>query len=262
MESNVLNSLIDLGFTDYEAKVYLACLELGKGSVTQISKKAGLNRTTGYDILERLSVRGLINMALAKGKKRLYSTMPPGRIKQYIEGRKNLYEKRLQKLDKTLPGLQLLYKDTELKPVIKIVEGEEAIKKMANQELDTKDVIYSFTNLENYAEMYDEMGQQRLRERRRRGIKEKCLSIDGKYARDWYNKTYGGKKKLQEYTEYRWLKNEKKYDTAGEVIIFDDKVIGVLSKTSDNVSFEIQSKTFANFLKILFEIAWEKEGAK
>ena len=262
MENNVLEELLELGFTENEAKVYLACLELGKGSVTQISKKSGLNRTTGYDILERLGIRGLINMALGKGEKRLYSAMSPSRLKQYLEGKKSLYDKRLQKLEKTLPNLQLLYKESELKPVIKIVEGVEAMKQMACEELDTKDVIYSFANLENYAETFEEMGKQRSLERFKIGLQEKCLSIDGKYARAWYDRVYGGNKKLQKNTEYRWLKTDNKYFTAGEVIIFDDKVIGVLSKTSDNVSFEIQSKTFANFLKILFEIAWENKGKK
>ncbi|MFZ2193111.1 MAG: helix-turn-helix domain-containing protein [Candidatus Moraniibacteriota bacterium] len=262
MENSILKELLNLGFTENEAKVYLACLEIGKGSVTQISKKAGINRTTGYDILERLSIKGLINMALSRGKKRLFSTMSPNRLSQYIEGKKNLYEKRLHELEKTIPKLQLLYKETELKPVIKIAEGIEAMKQMAFQELDSKSTIYSFANLKNYAEAFDDMGKQRSLERYRKGIKEKCLSIDGKYAREWYNKVYGGKNKRQENTEYRWLKTDNEYFTAGEIVIFEDKVIGILSKTSDNVSFEIKSESFANFLKILFEIAWESKGKR
>ncbi len=183
--------------------------------------------------------------------------MPPSRLKQYLEGKKNLYEKRLQKLEKTIPKLQLLYKDTKLKPVIKIVEGVEAMKQMAHQELDSKSTVYSFANLKNYAEVFDEMGEQRSLARYRNGVQEKCLSIDSNYARAWYDKVYGNNKKRQKNTEYRWLKADDKYFTTGEIIIFDDKVIGILSKTSDNISFEIKSESFANFLKILFETAWE-----
>jgi sugar-specific transcriptional regulator TrmB len=255
---NNLENLIALGFTPNEARVYLACLELGKGSVTLISKKAGLNRTTGYDILERLAVRGLINMVMAKNKKRLYSAMPPSRIKQYLQGKKQSYEKRLQKLERTLPELKLLYKETEIKPVIKIAEGFEALKQMACLELDAKGTIYSFTNLENYAENFSEMGNERTKERYLRGLKEKCLSIEGKFAREWWKKTYGNKKKLQKMTEYRWIKPLNNYPTAGEIIVFNDRVIAILSKASDDAAFEIRSESFANFLKILFEIVWEK----
>ena len=53
--------LIDLGFGDKEASVYLALLELGPSTTTEISRRAGINRTTGYDILESLAGDGLIN---------------------------------------------------------------------------------------------------------------------------------------------------------------------------------------------------------
>lgn len=261
MENSILQELTNLGFMENEARIYLACLELGKGSVTQISKKAGLNRTTGYDILERLEMRGLVNVALSKRKKRLFSAMSPGRLRQYIEGKKKLYEKRLEGLEKTIPKLQLLYKETEIKPIIKVAEGIEAMTQMAYQELDAKGTIYSITNLKNYAETFDEMGSRRSLERYKKGIKEKCLAIDSDVARRWHSKVYGKNKKRQEYTEYRWIKVEDIDATGGEISIFDDKVIGFLSKTSDNASFEIKSKTFANFLKILFEIAWKGAGS-
>jgi hypothetical protein len=69
---------------------------------------------------------------------------------------------------------------------------------------------------------------------------------------------YKGKKTRQENTEYRWLNPEKGKFTAGEVMIFDDKVISLLSSPKENISFEIQSQTFANFLKMVFELAWKQ----
>jgi hypothetical protein len=93
-------------------------------------------------------------------------------------------------------------------------------------------------------------------ERFKRGIKERCLSIDSDMAREWYKKTYNGKKKRQENTEYRWLPWDKRYSTAGEIAVYNDKVMGILSKSSENIAFEIQSQTFADFLKIIFEMAW------
>ncbi len=40
-----------VGFSNKEVLVYLALLQLGKGTVTQISKKAGINRPTGVSCL-------------------------------------------------------------------------------------------------------------------------------------------------------------------------------------------------------------------
>lgn len=47
-------SLEQLGLVGKKADVYLASLELGSASVIEIAKKAGVKRTTCYDILFEL----------------------------------------------------------------------------------------------------------------------------------------------------------------------------------------------------------------
>ena len=41
-----------------------------------------------------------------------------------------------------------------------------------------------------------------------------------------------------------------------EVNIYDDIVMGVFVKPGENMAFEIESESFANTLKIIFEMAW------
>jgi len=262
MEKNLLEQLLDLGLQENEAKVYLALLELGKGSVTQISRKAGLNRTTGYDILERLGLQGLVNRARVGAKRIHYVAEPPSRLKQYLEDKKRLYNRRVEDLKDLLPDLQSLHK-SKIKPVIKFGEGREEMKKIYLSVLDSKSEVYSILNLKNYAEFFDELGTYQSEERHKRGIKEKVLSVKNETAQSWYNKTYkeAGREK-DKMTDYRWLDAGKDYQTAGEVNIFDDKVTGMLSKPDENVAFEIQSQTFADFLKMVFEMAWAKAGEK
>ena len=256
MNEGLLKKIEYLGLQENEAKIYLSLLEIGEATVTQICKNARLNRTTGYDILERLCLYGIVGKGIG-GKKRLYIAESPVHLNQFLENKKRRAEKRIQEFKNILPELKSIYK-TELKPVIKIVEGVEAMKQMAYNELDTKGVIYSLVNLKNYAEVFDEMGSHRSLERFKRGIKERCLSIDSDTARQWHRKTYSGKKNRQENTEYRWVPWDKRYSTAGEVAVYNDKVMGILSKSSENIAFEIQSQTFADFLKIIFEMAWRQ----
>ena len=259
MEKNIFEQLLDLGLQENEVKIYLALLELGKGSVTQISRKAGLNRTTGYDILERLGIQGLINRART-GKKRIeYVAEPPSRLKQYLEDKRRLYDRRVDELKDLLPGLQALHK-TDIKPVIKVVEGKEEMQKLYYNVLESKSEVYSILNLKRYGHDFEEMGTHQEIERSKRGIKEKVLAIENEAAKGWYDKIYAGKPEKQALTEYRWLPDGEKYSTEGEVKIFDDKVVGVLSKPEENVAFEIQSQTFADFLRLVFEVAWGKAG--
>ena len=68
-------SLGFIGFSEKEVLVYLALLELGKGTVTVISKKAGINRPTGYHVLSSLEAKALVK---ASGNK---NTLPNPPIK-------------------------------------------------------------------------------------------------------------------------------------------------------------------------------------
>ena len=58
MDIPLLRTLTDFGFTDKEARVYLALLELGEGNVTHIAQKTGLKRAIIYIVLERLMQQG------------------------------------------------------------------------------------------------------------------------------------------------------------------------------------------------------------
>ena len=69
-------TLHTLGFSTKEATVYVALLELGTGTVTQIARKAGINRTTGYDILDSLAAKGIVNVT-GKEPKQEYAAEPP-----------------------------------------------------------------------------------------------------------------------------------------------------------------------------------------
>ena len=95
-------------------------------------------------------------------------------------------------------------------------------------------------------------------DRYRRGIKEKVLARKNDVAVAWWKKIYGKKKKRQEFTEYRWTPETKKYSPAAEILIFDDTVIGLLVKPSENMAFKVQSQSFADSLKMVFELAWEQ----
>ena len=72
MNIEYFEKLTSLGLQDNEARVYLALLELGRGNVTEVSKAAGLNRTSGYDILERLGTLGLVSRSTLGKKKLIY----------------------------------------------------------------------------------------------------------------------------------------------------------------------------------------------
>ncbi len=50
----MIELLISLGFSEIEAKMYLANLSIGISGVSMLAKRAGMNRTSGYSVLAEL----------------------------------------------------------------------------------------------------------------------------------------------------------------------------------------------------------------
>jgi sugar-specific transcriptional regulator TrmB len=76
---NLLDQLSALGFTEYEAKVYLALLSEHPATGYQISKSSGVPRSMVYEALGRLEARGAV-LKSDDEKATLYQPISPGTI--------------------------------------------------------------------------------------------------------------------------------------------------------------------------------------
>lgn len=262
MDYKTAEQLESLGLQTNETKVYLALLELGQGTVSDISKTAQLNRTTGYDVLERLAVYGLASRTTLGNKRTMYVAEVPNRLKQFLENKKHQADRRLAESGEILADLQNIYKK-ENKPVIKFFEGREGIKNIYWHTLESKSVIYSILDLgvylpEKERSDYDKFGKDYAKERARLGVKEKALVMKNEAGLYFYETTYKNNPGAKKITEYRWLDKKFPFIPAAEVNIYDDVVMGVLAKAGENAAFEVINPSFANSMKILFELAWEQ----
>jgi len=79
MTINLENVLIEYGLSQNQAKVYLACLELGSATVQKISRQAGLPRTTCYQIIETLR-NGLAKEGFVEVETPMLQPIPGGAL--------------------------------------------------------------------------------------------------------------------------------------------------------------------------------------
>ena len=68
--------LQQIGFTEYESKVYLALLKENPATGYQISKASGVPRSMVYEVLSRLHARGAV-MESIEGRATNYQPLPP-----------------------------------------------------------------------------------------------------------------------------------------------------------------------------------------
>jgi Cd2+/Zn2+-exporting ATPase len=68
--------LMEIGFTEYEAKVYLAMLSVYPATGYQLSKESGVPRSMVYEALKRLHAKGAA-LETMEGRATLYRPLPP-----------------------------------------------------------------------------------------------------------------------------------------------------------------------------------------
>lgn len=96
------NSLMQIGFSEYEAKVYLVLLADHPATGYQVSKNSGVPRSMVYEVLSRLRLRGAV-LETIEGRATLYRPLPPAALLEK-------HEQELQQLMAGLrPGLAELY---------------------------------------------------------------------------------------------------------------------------------------------------------
>lgn len=60
--TELIDHLMRLGLSEYEARAYIATVTLGEGTVKEISVESGVPRSRAYDVMERLAERGFVQV--------------------------------------------------------------------------------------------------------------------------------------------------------------------------------------------------------
>jgi len=102
MESNTVTRLVDLGFSEYEAKAYLALLQENPATGYHVSKVSGVPRSMIYEVLGKLTARGAA-MEVRKEGKTEYAPVPP---KEFLDQIHREHEELVSALKADLEGLR------------------------------------------------------------------------------------------------------------------------------------------------------------
>jgi Cd2+/Zn2+-exporting ATPase len=121
----ISSDLVALGFTEYEAKIYLALLKESPANGYQLSKRTGVPRSMVYEALGRLHTRGAV---LSSGDERttIYRPLPP---EQLLDKYNRQYQNLINNLHEELKGLYTAHEED----VLWSISGEEAIYSYASQ---------------------------------------------------------------------------------------------------------------------------------
>lgn len=126
---NLIEGLIHLGFTEYEAKAYVALVKLGPASGYQVAKESGMPRSTIYETLGKLGARGAV-LTQTLGAQARYTAVPPERLLGRLEREFNEHRESL------LQGLQQLSSAAEPRVGAWTMAGREVLFSQARQMIE------------------------------------------------------------------------------------------------------------------------------
>jgi len=131
-----------LGYSPAEASVYLAALELGASSATEIAKKARIPRTSVNLIIATLNKKGLMS-AYIQRKRKIWSAENPEKLLVALKEREAT-------LTAALPTLQSLRHDPAAQPKIRAYTGVDEIHRIMDDILDAKQHISALLSWDDW----------------------------------------------------------------------------------------------------------------
>lgn len=236
------NTLLNIGFNKKEAQVYLAALELGGATITDIAQKAGLPRTTSYGIIKMLSQKGLLSFNIKKRRKYFFAEDPIRLL--------NITQEQERLLKEALPRLESINNISIAKPKIKFYEGKEGVKTILEDILKTRKDFSAITSIKDMMRMFKDYFPHFIRERVARKIYVKLLS----------NRTPESlklaKKDKQEFRQTKFVPQEFPFHTAN--FIYGNKIAILSVKKRPIIGIVIEDSDIVYTQNMIFEIIWSK----
>ncbi len=233
------------GFLRKEIDIYLSTLELGKGTVAEISRRASINRTTGYVILDSLAGKGLVSVS-GKEPKQEYVAESPEKLLVLFKKQLLQQQELVTGVEECLPELTSIYKKGG-RPRIYFYEGKDGLKHVYENTLTSHEPIRAYASVDDVHVTLPGYFPDYYKRRAKKGISIRAIFTDNKEGREL------SKNDVKELRESVFVP-EDKFSFHPEINIYDNKVM--IASWRENLGIIIESAEIADAMKKIYELAW------
>lgn len=237
--------MLNIGFSEKEANVYLALLELGKGTVSATARAAGINRTTGYNVLDSLVSKGLVRVS-GKAPKQEYVAESPNLIITLLKEKAEQSQKQLKNATKIVPQLKSIH-NVGNRPKVKFYEGEAGLIEVYEDTLTSKETIRAFATVDD---MHNTLPDYFPKYYKRRAGKKIAIRAIIPKTEVGLERIKHDKKEMR--TTY--LIPKDKFYFSPEINIYDNKVM--IASWREKLGIIIESEEIADAMKKIYELSW------
>ena len=239
---DLIKTLEDIGFRRSEAKIYLACLELGHTNASAIAKKARIKRPSAYVLLKALIQKGYMSSYSRRGVIQ-FAVHDPELIINSINEKAEAAKKALPEFSALFPS------DLSAKPRIQYFEGYEGLVTIMEDTIVVPNkIIYAWADIELAWNTLSDYYPTYIKKKNERNVVPHVILTDNKKGRLF---------KERAELEHRLVRlvPPDVFPMSNEINIYDDKIMIISHK--DMMGVIIQNKEIADTQRSIFKLAWE-----
>lgn len=248
-KEELVKLLEELGIIGNEAKVYIACLELGPTTITKIAHKANVERATVYAVLDRLKEKGLVTINVKESDRHI-QVESPDKLLVLAKHKKRVIEEKEHHFKEILPDLLAQVVQRGKQPKVKFYEGEEQYIEIFDHIIDeAKGGMYYFGDVDQFVKMVSwEFERKWVKRRIRKKIFIKLLVNKGQYYPEYK------KRDTQELRETRFYPADMKFEAS--YLLWGNKI--ALWNPVVPLAIVIEDEIIVKMFKEMFLGLWKK----
>ena len=233
MMKDVLEILKDIGFDDREIKIYFVLIKDNILSALQISKKSGIDRTTTYDVLEKLIHKGIVSVIKINNTKH-FSVLMPKQLVSY-------FKEKYSCLESILPQLNKLSIEKQEVVRCEIFYGREGLRTIVKEIMARGKDHKAIGIRKEYEEIIGYLTGPAIKTLNNFKAKETAIVEKGSNFRKLKNGSY------------RYLEKSKMPPVT--TVLYGDKSVFIIW-TEPYFAVKIENKTFAKAQDEYFNMMW------
>lgn len=247
MQSNILfKSLINLGVTEFDAKLYQHLLENPNYSVAQISRDFSTSRVRIYDSFKRLELQELVERQSENGSFRAVSVT---RVQSKLRLKEAQTRKLSTDLDEIMPELLYNFSADSKVLSVKAYEGKDSFVRLATELIEELKPNSELLWISEGQELYDMVGFDYFISEL--GTRRHKKQVNVKILANYKNTL---KTDLLLTREFRYL--PPNFETLGTIAIAGSKIIHWNTVTPKVIT--INDTVMAKVYTQIFYLLWDK----
>lgn len=246
------NTFAACGLTPEQAKIYLFLLENGLAPAKGISLKTGIGRPLTYKILEKLIELELAEKRESGGKVTLFAPKHPKRLQELADKRREETERAGLDLQSAFGMLVSRFNALKDKPNIQFYEGEDGIKEVYSDILETgEDIMIITSPIHEGRQEILHLIREQVKKQAEQNIKTRAITPhhEGKIAA----------LPVEEDEKHLITRKQvptEKLNIPAQIIVYGEKV-AITNFRESIVTVLVESKYIAETFRIMFEYIWE-----